>query len=246
MKLEGKSVVLTGASSGMGRYMAGVFANEGANLVVIARRGELLDTLAEELKDAPGTVIPFAGDVRKEEDCEAAIDLAVEKVGKLDILINNAGVMDDLSPIGELKDEVMTTVFETNVYGPLYTMRKAVKVFLEQKNGGNIINIASLGAIHQTAGVTYAASKAAVIAMTKNTAFMYMPDKIRCNAIAPGRIDTGIMTMGGLPNLPGYLRAKHIFALGPEAGQSEHIAAAALFLASDDSAYVNGDVLVVD
>ena len=246
MKLTNKSVVVTGASSGMGKAIVELFAREGANVVAVARRLDRLTELSESLKDAPGTVIPFAGDVSKEEDNEAAIDLAVKEFGKLDILVNNAGVMDDMSPIGDVKNEKIQQVFAVNVFGPMYAMRKAVGVFKAQGNGGNIINVASLGAMRTAAGAVYGASKAAVVSLTKNTAYMYMPDGIRCNAIAPGGIATEISSSMGMPNMAGYGRVKNVLATAPAPGQPEHIASAALFLASDDSAYVNGDVLLVD
>lgn len=161
-------------------------------------------------------------------------------------LINNAGVMDHFAPVGEVDDETYEKVMGINVYGPLVTMRKAIQVFKEQGNGGNIINIASVGAMRAAAGIVYAASKAAVVAMTKNTAYMYLPDKIRVNAIAPGAIATEIGNSIGQPNATGYGRLEKLMALAPEPGQAEDIAKAALFLASDDSSYISGDVLVVD
>jgi len=128
----------------------------------------------------------------------------------------------------------------------MYAMRKAVQVFLAQGGGGNIINIASLGAMRTCAGAVYAASKAAVVSLTRNTAYMYMPEGIRCNAIAPGGIVTEISNSMGVPNMTGYGRVKNVLATAPAPGTAEQIASAALFLASDDSSYVNGDVLLLD
>ncbi len=160
-------------------------------------------------------MVVFQGDVGNCEDNEKMIDVAVQEFGKLDVLVNNAGIMDDMSPIGDATDEMYERVMKVNVYGPMCAMRKAVKVFLEQGNGGNIINVVSEGAYHTCAGAVYCASKAALTSMTKNTAFMYLEQGIRCNAIAPGGIAT-------------------------------EIAGAATFLASDDSRYVSGDILMVD
>ena len=246
MKLSGKSVVVTGASSGMGKAIVELFAREGANIVAVARRKERLEELAASLQDAPGKVLPCPGDVSREETMEQAIDLAVKEFGRLDVLINNAGIMDDMSPIGEIRDEKVQQVFAVNVFGPMYAMRKAVQVFLEQGDGGNIINVASVGAMRTAAGAIYCASKAAVVSLTKNTAYMYLPNGIRCNAIAPGGINTEISTSMGVPNMTGYGRVKHVLASAPAPGAAEQIASAALFLASDDSSYVNGDVLMVD
>ena len=246
MKLQGKSVVVTGASSGMGKAIVELFAKEGANIIAVARRKERLDALAESLKNEPGTVIPFKGDISKEADNIAAIDEADKRFGKLDILINNAGVMDDMSPIGDVTDEMIERVFSTNLYGPIYAMRKAVKVFQEQGTGGNIVSVASLGGMRTVAGAIYGASKAAIISLTKNTAFMYMDQGIRVNAIAPGGIQSEIATSMGMPNMNGYSRVQKVLAAAPAPGETSQIAKAALFLASDDSSYVNGDILLVD
>jgi len=246
MKLKGKSVVVTGASSGMGKAIVERFVQEGANVLAVARRKERLDALAESLQDAPGKVGAFAGDISQEESMVGAIDAAVKEFGRLDMLVNNAGVMDDMSPIGDVKNEKIEQVFGINVYGPMYAMRKAVQVFLAQGEGGNIINVASLGAMRTAAGAVYCASKAALVSLTKNTAYMYMPDGIRCNAIAPGGIATEISTSMGMPNMAGYNRVKNVLATAPAPGSAEQIASAALFLASEDSSYVNGDVLLVD
>ena len=245
MKLEGKSIVVTGASSGMGHAIVELFAREGANIVAVARRKERLEELAASLQDAPGKVLPCPGDVSKEEDICAAIDLAVSTFGKLDVLINNAGVMDDMSPIGDFTNAKLEQVFAINVYGPMYAMRKAVEIFKAQ-GGGNIINVVSEGAFHSCAGAVYCASKAALTSLTRNTAFMYMPDRIRCNGIAPGGIATEISTSMGMPNMAGYGRVKAVLGCAPEVGQARDIANAALFLASDESSYVNGDILMVD
>ncbi len=245
MKLQGNSVVGTGASSGMGKAIVELFAREGASVVAVARRQSRLEELAASLAGAPGRVLPYVGDVSKKETNEGMIDYAVAQFGRLDILVNNAGVMDDMSPIGDVTDERFDQVMKINTYGPMYAMRKAVQVFLQQ-GGGNIINVASIGAMRSAAGAAYVASKAALVAMTKNTAYMYIPNGIRCNAIAPGGINSEIGSSMGMPNMAGYGRVKNVLATAPAPGSTEQIASAALFLASEDSSYVNGDVLVVD
>lgn len=246
MKLSQKSVVVTGASSGMGKAIVELFANEGANIIAVARREERLKELAASLADAPGKVLYCVGDISLEETSSKAIDMAVSEFGRLDILVNNAGVMDDMSPIGSATNERIEKVFGTNVFAVMYSMRKAVSVFKAQGDGGCIINVASLGGMRSCAGAVYCASKAAVISLTKNTAYMYIPDGIRCNAIAPGGINTEISASMGIPDMEGYGRVKNVLATAPAPGSAENIAAAALFLASSDSAYVNGDVLIVD
>ncbi len=246
MKLEGKAIVVTGASSGMGKAIVERFVKEGACVVAMARRKERLEELAQSLAGAAGKILVCPGDVSVQEDSERAIDLCVKEFGKLDVLVNNAGIMDDMAPIGEGTNEKLEKVFAVNTYGPFYAMRKAVQVFKAQGQGGNIINVASEGALHTCAGVIYCASKAALVSMSKNTAFMYMPERIRCNVIAPGGIATEISASMGIPNANGYGRVQKVLACAPEMGTGEDIANAALFLAGDESAYVNGDVLMVD
>ena len=246
MKLSGKSVGVTGASSGMGKAIVELFVKEGANVVAVARRAERLSALVDSLKDEAGKVVAFAGDVSKKEDNEAMIDLAVKEFGKLDVLVNNAGVMDDMATMANASDEKYDYVFSINVYGPMCAMRKACQVFLAQGNGGNIINVSSVGSMHQAAGAVYCASKAAVNAMSRNTAWAYMKEGIRCNVIAPGGIMTEIGSAMGMPNMDGFMRVKPVQALAPQAGQASDIAKAALYLASDDSAYVSGIVMPVD
>ncbi len=246
MRLKNKSIVVTGASSGMGKAMVELFVNEGANVVAVARRKERLEALAEGLKAAPGKVAVFVGDVSKREDCEGMIDLAVKDFGRLDVLVNNAGIMDDMAPMAEASDEKYRSVMDINVYGPMAAMRKACRVFLAQGNGGNIINVSSVGSMHQAAGPIYCASKAALNAMSRNTAYMYKAEGIRCNVIAPGGIKTEIGTSMGMPNAEGYKRLGPVLGLSPAPGEATDIANAALFLASDESAYISGVVIEVD
>lgn len=238
--------MVTGASSGMGRVIVERFVKEGANVVAVARRAERLQELATSLNGSLGSIIVCPGDVSKQEDCERMIDLAVEKFGKLDVLVNNAGVMDDMATVANYTNEKYDFVMDVNLAGPLFAMRKAVNVFLAQGNGGNIITTSSVGGSHQAAGVIYCASKAAVNAIVRHTAFAYRKDRIRCNAIAPGGINTEISTSMGKPNVDGFTRIQPIQALMPGMGEGMDIANAAVFLASDESAFISGQILTVD
>jgi NAD(P)-dependent dehydrogenase (short-subunit alcohol dehydrogenase family) len=141
---------------------------------------------------------------------------------------------------------MLERLMKVNTYGPIYAMRKAVKTFLKQESAGNIINVTSVGADHNTAGAAYAASKAAVWAVSRNTTFQYHDKGIRCNCIAPGGIATEISKSMGMPNMAGFGNVKKLLAVAPDMGSAEDIANAALYLASDESGYVNGTVITVD
>ncbi|MCR5826096.1 MAG: SDR family oxidoreductase [Oscillospiraceae bacterium] len=246
MELSNKAIVVTGASSGMGKSIVELFVKEGACVVAVARRAERLTALAEALAGEAGKIIPFVGDVSKKEDCEAMIDRCVSAFGKLDVLVNNAGVMDNMAAVGNFSDEKYDYVMGVNVYGPLAAMRKAVSVFRAQGNGGNIITVSSLGAQHPVAGVIYCAAKAAINAAVRHTAFNYAKEGIRCNAIAPGAVATEIGSAMGTPDMDGYGRIQPLVKLSPATGKGEDIASVALFLASDASGFVNGQIIGAD
>ena len=143
-RFEGKSVVVTGASSGMGREIALEFAAEGATVVAVARRMERLEELAAQAEGLSGTILPYPGDISSVEVNNGMIDYAVEKCGKLDILVNNAGIMDEFKPIAEVTDEQWERVMKVNLDGPMFAMRRAVEVMLGHGTAGSIVNVASI------------------------------------------------------------------------------------------------------
>ena len=252
MRFEGKSVVVTGASSGMGRQIAYDFAKEGATVVAVARRQERLAELAAQVEadGLPGKIQPFVGDVSSRETNDAMIDFAVEQTGKLDVLVNNAGIMDGFEPIGDISDERWEKVFAVNVNGPMYAMRKAVQVMLGQESRGNIVNVASIGGTNGArAGAAYTASKHALVGMTENTGYMYAHEGIRCNAICPGGVKTEIAgSMMADAGINQFGMGRSMAGLDGEIRQAEpeELAAAVLFAASDEASFMTGACVKVD
>lgn len=247
-RLENKVAVITGAASGMGRAMALLFAEKGSKIIAADINQARLDTLEKDITANGGTVTTVIADMSKEEDIENMIQAALTHYGKLDILVNNAGIMDNFGPVGEVENSVWEKVMKINVNGPFIAMRAAVKIFLAQGNGV-ILNISSLGGLNGArAGAAYTASKHAVIGLTKNTGFIYAKSGIRCNAIAPGAVNTNIgetidnSKMSALAKdrlMPGMV-------LSPRSGEPSEIAKTALFLVSDDASFINGEIVVVD
>ena len=252
MRFEGKSVVVTGASSGMGRQIAYDFAKEGATVVAVARRQERLAELAAQVEadGLPGKILPFVGDVSSRETNDAMIDFALEQTGKLDVLVNNAGIMDGFEPIGDISDERWEKVFAVNVNGPMYAMRKAVQVMLGQESRGNIVNVASIGGTNGArAGAAYTASKHALVGMTENTGYMYAHEGIRCNAICPGGVKTEIAgSMMADAGINQFGMGRSMAGLDGEIRQAEpeELAAAVLFAASDEASFMTGACVKVD
>lgn len=246
MRFEGKCVVVTGASSGMGRKIALDFAKEGATVIAVARRLERLEEIAKEAEGFAGKILPYQGDISLEEVNNGMIDYAVKKCGKLDVLVNNAGIMDEFTPIGELTNELFNKVMAVNLNGPIYAMRKAVQVMLKQETKGNIVNIASIGGVcGARAGVAYTASKHAIVGATKNTAYMYA-GKIRCNVVCPGGVETEVMNSQTNISQFGVGRIMAGLDTSIPAGKVEDISTAVLYIASDDAKFMTGAEIVID
>lgn len=246
MRFEGKCVVVTGASSGMGRKIALDFAKEGATVIAVARRLERLEEIAKEAESFVGKILPYQGDISLEEVNNGMIDYAVKECGKLDVLVNNAGIMDEFTPIGELTDELFNKVMAVNLNGPIYAMRKAVQVMLEKETKGNIVNIASIGGVcGARAGVAYTASKHAIVGATKNTAYMYA-GKIRCNVVCPGGVETEVMNSQTNISQFGVGRIMAGLDTSIPSGKVEDISTAVLYIASDDAKFMTGAEIVID
>ncbi|EUJ21886.1 SDR family oxidoreductase [Listeria aquatica] len=245
-KLVGKVAVVTGAASGMGKQISILYAKEGAKVIVADLNLEAAEKTVEEIKAAGGEGRAIVANVMKQEDVENIIDQAIEVYGGLDILVNNAGIMDNFVPVAELTDELWDRVLAINTTGVMRAIRKAVPIF-EKAGGGVIVNIASAGGLYGSrAGAAYTASKHAVVGLTKNVGFQYATKNIRCNAIAPGAVNTNIGNTITAPSEFGQARAMIGMGVSPRTGEPEEIAKVALFLASDDASFVNGVVVQVD
>jgi len=244
MKLEGKVAVITGAASGIGKEIAKLYAKEGASVVIsdLNEKGAL--EVVEKIENENGKAIAVAANVTKQADVDYMIDQAVNTYGKLDILVNNAGIMDKMTPAADITDELWDNVFAINTKSMMRSTRKALSVFLEAESGV-IINMASAAALHGSrAGVAYTAAKHAVVGLTKNVGFQYATKGIRCNAIAPGGVNTEIA--GGESNEFGMDRVMSGASNNPRSGDPIEVARVALFLASDDAGFVNGEVIKTD
>ncbi len=247
-KLENKVAIVTGAGSGMGKAIAQLFAAEGSKVVATDISQTRLDAMKHDIEQAGGEVTTLIANMAQEEDIENMIAVATTTYGTLDILVNNAGIMDNFEPVGEVDNALWDKVMKVNVDGPFKAMRSAIKLFLA-KDSGVIVNIASVGGIgNARAGAAYTTSKHALIGLTQNTGYMYAKAGIRCNAIAPGAVATNIAETIDFSKITPLVNDRIMpgTALSPRTGEANEIAKAALFLASDDSSFINASVLVAD
>ena len=191
MKLENRVAVVTGASSGVGREIALLFAKEGAKVVAVARRAERLAALEEQSKELAGEIVAYAGDISLEETNTKMIDFAVEKFGKIDILINNAGMAVGTEKVFESEMEDYDVVIDTNVKGVLYMIKAVVPQMVERKAKGVVVNMGSVaGNIAYGGGAVYCGSKAAIRYITDGLRIDLMDTPIRVTCIEPGLVET--------------------------------------------------------
>ncbi|MRR11401.1 SDR family NAD(P)-dependent oxidoreductase, partial [bacterium] len=183
MRLAGKVVVITGAGSGTGRAMAELFSSEGAKIAAAEWNETTLAEVVEAVKTAGGEIVGVAGDVSKDEDCRRIAEEAKNAFGRIDVLCNNAGVMDVNQGVAELDDAMWRRVLGINLDGPMFLSRAIVPIMLAG-GGGSIINTASVAGVGGgAAGAAYTASKHGVIGLTRAIAFRYGQEGVRCNAI---------------------------------------------------------------
>jgi NAD(P)-dependent dehydrogenase (short-subunit alcohol dehydrogenase family) len=232
----------------MGRSMAIRFAAEGAGLVVGDRHVQRLGEVVAQIRGGGTAITSATGDIGDQAVAEALVDLAISTHGRIDVLVNNAGIMDHFQGVGELSNDVWRRVLATNLDGPMFMTRRALGYMLKQ-GGGSIVNIASLSSFSgASAGAAYTASKHALLGLTRNTAWRYAKEGIRCNAICPGAVKTNIEESMPKDELDpkGMARAVEFFSLGSAYLDPSEVASLALFLASDEARYINGAVVSAD
>jgi NAD(P)-dependent dehydrogenase (short-subunit alcohol dehydrogenase family) len=230
----------------MGKAIAVVYAQEGAKVIVADIHLEAAEAVAGEIKSSGGEAVAVKANVADEADIQNLIDTAVSTYGTVDILVNNAGIMDNFEPAGDIDDASWDRVLAVNTTSVMRATRKVLPIFLA-KQQGVILNVASAGGLFGArAGAAYTASKHAVVGFTKNTGFMYAKQGIRCNAIAPGGVETNIGSTMTHINEFGMGRTQPGMALNPRTGKPDEIARLALFLGSDEASFINGAVVTAD
>ena len=246
--LSGKGAIVTGAGMGIGRGIALRLAEAGAGVIVADINLEAANETARQIVSKDGIAVAVQADAASPADAEKVVGVALEKLGRLDILVNNAGIFP-FSPALQTTEALWDKVIDVNLKGVFFYSQAAARKMVEAKQGGRIVNIASIDALHPTGNlVHYDASKGGVVMATKSLAREFGQYGIAVNAIAPGSINTPGATAGTAGIDFGEEVMKSFMARIPlgRMGQPEDIANAVLFLSSEAASYVTGDLLVVD
>ena len=247
-RLNGKVAIITGGNSGVGAATAIKFAAEGAKVVITARREAPLLEVAEKIREAGGEALPVVSDISKAEDAKRVLDATLEAFGEVDILINNAGVLDEgLKAIDSFTDDDMNRVIDINTKGTMCMMRE-ISAEMARTGYGSIVNVASVAGVMGCGGAAYVASKAAIVGLTRHTALRFVGTNVRCNAICPGTIVTP-MVAGMNPanldmNIFGQMMKHNDLKVQP--CMPDDVANMLLFFASDESRAITGQIIVSD
>jgi len=245
-RLEGKSVIITGAGSGIGRAASLMFTKEGARLIAVDRTEGVKETV-EHVKKAGGTAEAVIADAGSEKDVIAFIDKALSAYGRLDAIWANAGISGGLVPLAEQTVEHWQEILRINLIGPFLAVKYSIPHMSKQQSGAIVCTASVAGLKAGASGHPYAASKAGVISLVQTTAYSLSGTGVRINAVCPGLIETG-MTKPIFDRAAERGTSDKIGQLNPmkRAGQPHEIAAMGLFLASDEASYVNGQAFPVD
>ena len=234
---EGKSVIVTGAASGIGRATAELFASRGGSVMIADLKADEAEKVANEIRAQGFKAESVACDVSDDKQVENAVDRTVAAFGRLDVVVNNAGLMV-FKPIEELTSGDWEKILRVDLLGAFYFIRQA---FLKMKEGGAIVNVSSVHAVETTPLVApYAAAKAALLSLTRSSALEGGPKKIRVNAVLPGAIDTPMLWNN--PNVKAGLETID----KSRVGKPEDIADVIAYLASDDAKFVQGAYVLAD
>ncbi|WP_026776580.1 SDR family NAD(P)-dependent oxidoreductase [Polaribacter sp. Hel_I_88] len=245
MQVKDKVVIITGAGSGIGKATAIHFANHGATVIVSDINLEKAQLVAEEIVTNGGKALPIKANVAKFEDVEKLIKQTVAEFGKLDVIVNNAGIGPNLLRTHESTLRDWDRVISVNQTGVFYCMRVALTQFLEQ-GYGNIVNIASLAGLKASPNnISYSASKFAVVGMTKSAAMEYATKNIRVNAVCPGYTESALLNqlLNAKPEMDTIL--KSVIPM-KRYGKADEIADAVVWLASDNTKFITGQTITLD
>ncbi|MGW2744871.1 SDR family NAD(P)-dependent oxidoreductase [Streptomyces sp. NPDC001450] len=246
-RFTGRTALVTGAGSGIGRAVALAFAAEGAHVVAAGRRRDPLEETVRLIEEQGGKALAVTADVSRSDDAEALVRAAVGYFGSLDVAVNNAGVFRGGQPLAELPEEDWHTQLAINVTGVHLALQAQIRQMRTQPSGGAIVNVSSTFGRHATSAgaAAYAATKAAVTALSRGAALDHIGDGVRVNVVSPGATATSMSLRPGETEADRTERAKATLPLG-RISATEEVAAAVLYLASDAAASVVGTDLVVD
>lgn len=249
-KLENRIAIVTGGNDGIGEATARLFAQEGAVVIIFARREERSRAVAESITAEGGKAEYITGDVRKPEDVKRLFSEVAAKYGRVDVLVNDAGVADEHASVSNSTDENWDNNISTNQSGPFYTTRELINLMLG-RGKAVIVNVASIGGTYSMAGAPYSSAKLGCLALTKHTARYYTSKGIRCNAVCPGPTDTNMIRNMDPNNGSDYAGAggpppAEAGGKGPMGTPPIGQAKAILFFACDDSEWVSGQYICVD
>lgn len=244
-RLLNKVAIITGASAGIGRATARLFAAEGARLVVGARRQAELDSLVAEIKAAGGQAVALAGDVRDEAFHQGLVRAAVETFGTLDVAFNNAGVMGEAGPSTQVSAQGFADTVAINLTASFIAAKHQIAEMAKRGGGSVIFTSTFVGYTFSFPGVAaYAASKSGLIGLTQALAAEFGPQQVRVNAVLPGAVDTDMYRdMNNTADKQAFITGLHALK---RVAQPEEIARAVLYLASDDASFVTGTASLID